>query len=327
MNFYKMVTDEDVTSAMKLFNDSVSGGEMLYKPFLSVESFKNFFIERNQKDLQTIAMLSDDKSTFVSGCYINDTDKGYVTVVVVAPENRRKGYGVQAIKELEKQILDISNGKATKFEIIFFNPMNLEWIIPNTNNHDHPNSPGIDVSSLAYIFFKNCGYRDSACQNSYHVNLSSYSFPDEIVARIEKLKEKNIEIVVYDANKHTGLDELFDNLQNEMWRKDIMTNVSLPDGGNPVLIVNHNGKVMGFTGPLSVQPSGRGFFCGIGVHSDCRGNGAGKVLFSFLCTELKAMGAEFMTLFTGELNPARNIYEAAGFKIVRTWANMRKEVK
>ena len=39
---------------------------------------------------------------------------------------------------------------------------------------------------------------------------------------------------------------------------------------------------------------------------------------------LKAMGASFMTLFTGENNPARNIYEAAGFTVVRTWADMRK---
>ena len=39
------------------------------------------------------------------------------------------------------------------------------------------------------------------------------------------------------------------------------------------------------------------------------------------------MGAGYMTLFTGEANPARNIYEAAGFRIVRTWADMRKEVR
>ena len=84
---------------------------------------------------------------------------------------------------------------------------------------------------------------------------------------------------------------------------------------------------MGFTGPLAVQPSGRGYFTGIAVHPDCRGGGAGKVLFSSLCESLRDMGAGYMTLFTGEANPARNIYEAAGFRIVRTWADMRKEVR
>jgi len=42
---------------------------------------------------------------------------------------------------------------------------------------------------------------------------------------------------------------------------------------------------------------------------------------------LKDLGAEFMTLFTGETNPARNIYETAGFKIVKTWADMKFEIK
>ena len=54
--------------------------------------------------------------------------------------------------------------------------------------------------------------------------------------------------------------------------------------------------------------------------------GAGTALFASLCMGLKDMGAEYMTLFTGENNPARNIYRAAGFKIVRTWANMRREL-
>ena len=59
----------------------------------------------------------------------------------------------------------------------------------------------------------------------------------------------------------------------------------------------------------------------------CRGNGAGKVLFGRLCTGLRDLGAKYMTLFTGETNPARNIYEAQGFKIVRTWADMHKQAK
>lgn len=33
-----------------------------------------------------------------------------------------------------------------------------------------------------------------------------------------------------------------------------------------------------------------------------------------------------MSLYTGDTNPARHIYESSGFKIVRTWANMRKEI-
>ena len=50
-------------------------------------------------------------------------------------------------------------------------------------------------------------------------------------------------------------------------------------------------------------------------------------MFASLCIGLKEIGAQFMTLFTGENNPARNIYEAAGFKIVKSFADMRKDIK
>ena len=87
-----------------------------------------------------------------------------------------------------------------------------------------------------------------------------------------------------------------------------------------------NGLVIGFSGPLKVQKSMRGYFTGIGIHSEYRGYGAGSVLFSALCKHLKDLGAHYMTLFTGENNPARHIYEREGFQIVRSWADMRKDL-
>ena len=92
-------------------------------------------------------------------------------------------------------------------------------------------------------------------------------------------------------------------------------------------IAVHNGKAVGFTGPIHVQESGRGYFAGIGVHSEYRKYGLGKALFSTLCKSLKEIGAGYMTLFTGETNPARYIYQSAGFKIVKTWSDMDKIIK
>ena len=50
------------------------------------------------------------------------------------------------------------------------------------------------------------------------------------------------------------------------------------------------------------------------------------MLFSELCFGLRELGAGYMTLFTGENNPARRIYETAGFIIVKSWANMKKQI-
>ncbi|MCI8401919.1 MAG: GNAT family N-acetyltransferase [Lachnospiraceae bacterium] len=327
MTYRNIETREDTQAALELFNGCAASGEILYKPFADAESFEAFFLKRKEEGLKTVALIAADRTAFASGCYMDGEEKGYISFVAVAPDQRRKGIGQEILRALEQGLSSASDERITKFEVIFFNPMNFTWVVPGTDGHDHPNAPGVDVGSMGYLFLKNCGYRDFAYQNSYHIDLSDYQFSKDMERRIASLKEKGIEITYYDGEKHSGLEELMDSFGNPLWKKEVLENAALPGGGDPLLIVNWNGKAMGFTGPLSVQESGRGFFCGIGVHKDCRGNGAGKALFAYLCAGLKDMDARFMTLFTGETNPARNIYEAAGFHIVRTWADMRKELK
>lgn len=322
MRFEAIADPAGTAAAMELFNDCSAMGETLFRPFGSPEDFRSFFL-RGTEDVIPVALAGE--GAFASGCYAKESGKAYVTFVGVRPGCRRRGIGRAALEALEAELSALS-GKRT-YEISFFNPMNLTWTVPGFPGHDHPNAPGVDVSGGGYLFLKNCGYRDFAYQNSYHIDLPDYRLPEDIHSRAGALRERGIQITRYDPARHAGLEELMDSLGNPLWKKEILENAARPDGGDPLLIVDQGGRAMGFTGPLAVQPSGRGYFTGIAVHPDCRGGGAGKVLFSSLCESLRDMGAGYMTLFTGEANPARNIYEAAGFRIVRTWADMRKEIK
>ena len=54
--------------------------------------------------------------------------------------------------------------------------------------------------------------------------------------------------------------------------------------------------------------------------------GIGTTIFFMLMRSFKDVGAKFSTLFTGETNPAKKIYDRAGFQVVKTWAVMRKEI-
>jgi len=180
----------------------------------------------------------------------------------------------------------------------------------------------VDMKSSAYPFFAKHGYADYAIQNAYYLPLEKYEYPADILARLNKLKDSEIEICYFDKEKHYGFSEFFDNIKNEGWRKQVLSQLD-----KDIVIASHNGKVVGYTGPLTVSAEGRGMFCGIGVHTEYRQHGIGKILFASLCKGLSEKGASYMSLFTGTTNPARNIYEGAGFGIVRTFADMRKLVK
>ena len=323
----KRFDNKDLQEVLALFNEAIMNNETIYK-LLNEETFRTLFCEEKTNIIPIIMIGMEDGKIigFAAGNTSVQLDKAYITYVGVDKEYRRNGYGRQLLKELEKSLKEV-NQAIIKYEILFFNPTNLVWLIPETPGHDHPNAPGIDMQSSAYLFFKNMGYRDFAYQNVYYLELKNYTLPANMETILKQLEERELTITTYQPDLHYGFDELFNNLDNENWRTVITENISKSNGGNPVLILEHKGKICGFTGPLDVQKSGRGYFAGIGIHGDYRGGGAGKVLFASLCIGLKEMGAEFMTLFTGENNPARNIYEAAGFKIVKSFADMRKEIK
>lgn len=314
------------TQANRLWN-TYAEKEFPHK-ILDEQTFRRLFVEesRDVRKISLVAVEGSEITGFINGVYCGGSDAAYITFVLVHGNLRRKGIGRALLGKLEQLLCEAGEQRIKRFEIVFFNPVNLEWCVPDTEGHDHPNAPGVDVSGPGYLFLKNCGYRDFACQNSYYRKLENFEFPRRMAEQRKVLADSGITVEYYNSQQHNGLNELFDDLGNEQWRNIIIQNVSRPDGGKPVLVVVKDGIVQGFTGPLYVQSSGRGYFAGIGIHTGIRKNGAGKVLFSSLCQGLKDMGAGFMTLFTGESNPARNIYESAGFKIVKTWADMRKEI-
>ena len=98
------------------------------------------------------------------------------------------------------------------------------------------------------------------------------------------------------------------------------------EAGLPLLVGLSGSTVAGFTGPVRPEPCGRGYFAGIAVGPQWRGHGLGKLLFYRLLQAEQAAGALYMTLFTGVDNPAGRMYRKAGFRDVRTFAAMEKEL-
>jgi len=313
--------ENSVKECVDIWNSYVNDGDVVFKP-LDEEKFTKLFLEPT--GYEKVSALIKDETGVLGFGFANYAKGGigaYISYIGVRKDSVRKGIGSRVLKSLEEALVE-ENPALEKIELVFFNPCQLPWFIPSVAPHDHPGTPGVDMKSSAYPFFAKHGYVDYAIQNAYYLPLEKYEYPEDIVKRIDGLKEKDIEICYYDNDRHYGFPEFFDNIKNEGWRKQVLSQLD-----KDIVIAAHNGKVVGYTGPLTVSPEGRGMFCGIGVHTEYRQHGIGKILFASLCKGLSEKGACYMSLFTGTTNPARNIYEGAGFNIVRTFADMRKVLK
>ncbi|MGE5654305.1 MAG: GNAT family N-acetyltransferase, partial [Bacillota bacterium] len=277
----KQMGPELVTTVHELWNRAAESRDIIHKP-LSAEKFVEKLVAAEADELKYNLVYERDGRVvgFGNAYHKLGSDLGYVTYVLVVPELRRQGIGSEILTALEAKLKEYQSIK--RINLNFFNPINLEWLIPNTPNHDHPNAPGVDVESPALPFFAKHGYKETARQYSYYRLLEGFQFQPKIRERQEAMQQDDITVTYYDPAKHFGFDELFTNLANEDWRQKIMDNINCPKP-YPVLVVEQRGRIGGFTGPLYVQESGRGYFAGIGIHSDFRLHGAGSVLFSCLC--------------------------------------------
>lgn len=318
----------DVDQIINLWNEEVASLGF-YKP-LTKEDFVNRFV--NDVDFNFDGCFGAFDNDFLVGYAFgfiraqnasNPNAPGYLNAFVVRKAYRNQGIGNQLVTKVEEFVKN--NGRKSILAASYL-PLCYSWYIPNFEGHDHPCAPGIRVNSDEYFFLLHHRYQAVGFEDAFHLNLSDYEISPSIKKILDENKKDGLSIEFYDKNKHFGLDEFYEDINAIDFTKCIKANLEL-EKPNPFLVISENGKVKGWTGALWNEASGRGHFDGIIISESVRGRGLGKALFSMLAYESKNNGAKFMTFYTGLNNHARYIYMGAGFKIVQTYALMKKEFK
>lgn len=318
----------DVEKIVNLWNSDIAS-EGYFKP-LTVDDFKNRFVEDIDFNFEGVfgAFENEELVGYAMGFIRNQTLKnenapGYLNAFIVKKEYRKQGIGDQLIKKVEEFV---KNSGRKSIQASSYLPLCYSWYIPNYPGHDHPCAPGIRVNSEEYLFLLHRGYAAVGFEDAFHLPLAEYEISPAIQKILDENKKDGIIIEFYDENKHTGLEEFYEDINAIDFEKCIRANLKL-EKPFPFLVISENGKIKGWTGALWNEPSGRGHFDGIIISESVRGRGLGKALFSKLAYESKNNGAKFMTFYTGLNNHARYIYMGAGFKIVQSYALMRKVFK
>lgn len=308
--------------------DALTKEEVFFKE-LTKEEFKNkLFRSPAFKEKGTFVALDGEKLVgFVSG-NVRDMDKdnpnasGYINTFIVRKEYRRQGIGSELLRRVEDYI---KNEGKTSVRFVFLNQICWPWYIPYTQKHEHPGMPAVRMNSDFYLFLYHHGYFVNSIHEGFHLPLAEYSLPQQVVDKMAENAKKGLTVEVYDPHKHYGIEEFCEVINNPGFASSIRSNLKR-ENPRPFLVAAHDNKVVGWTGAMYTEETGRGHLDGICVDPNERGGGLGKALFCNLCAYLKDHGATYMTFFTGIDNPARYIYMFAGFKIAQSFADMKKNL-
>ena len=334
---------EDLPAVERIWNACAEAGEVLYSP-LDREYFRRKFVEGPgcEPDLLLVAECGDQAAGFLHGAAPGSFPGSkpgcaYLTMLLVDAPYRGRGIGRALLNTFRERL---ACRKAETLYISGLNPVQLDWRIPGTPGHDHNNMPGADTECAGYSFLKRYGFSDRYQQAAMYMDLSGWTMPAYAAEKRERLREEGIETGPYDAARDCGYDRMCDSVGSDYWRDVLRTETAAWKAGKPnadprmwadgipprgprtLLTAVHGGEIVGFTGPVDLQKSGRGWFTGICTDPAYEGRGIGTVLFSLLLEAFVREGASFTSLFTGFDNPARKIYEKAGLRTVRQFSLM-----
>lgn len=336
MKGYGMVIERfellHLPQVLRLWNQSVSCGEMLYRP-LTDTYFHDKFLDgkHHENELLLVAREAGAIRGFIAGCRLssflpgqNDMNTpGYLTMLLVDKDVRRQGIGSVLLSHLEDVFRAL--GKKTA-AVSSLNPVNLDWVIPGTMGHEHNNAPGVDEAGPAYSFLQKRGYLPQAHEVAMYLNLADFQRQPNIEDKRNALRQQGITAGLYNPALAYEFDTMCDRVKSEYWRKVLREEVNSPKP-RPILAATIPGHIVAFTGPVDRQDNGRGWFTGICTDPLYEKRGIATVLFSDLMEQFIQAGALYSTLFTGTENHAQRLYLKTGFRPVRHFAIMEKQLE
>ncbi|MNZ63738.1 putative acetyltransferase [compost metagenome] len=314
---------EDHSAVVELWNREATKYD--YKPFTERE-FQDTFIDHPYYDSHCIWVGCNEKGIvgFAAGCSGDDLPlgdvSGYITSVIIDADVASLELYDAFLLLLEERFQELGKKQA---DVLFFNPVKLKWSIPSAPQHEHNNAPGISKDQPLFEALIARGYEDRATQCGMYLKLGNFIIPEDILGKEAKANSKGYYVELYSPALHNGLETTLAALQNPQWEKDVVTYVK---DGAPLVMAVYDNEVVGFAGPIILEPNGRAFFCGIGVHPEHEGHGLGSVLFFRMVEAFQNVGCQYISLFTGSNNPALRIYQKAGFTIEKQFSILRREL-
>lgn len=235
-----------------------------------------------------------------------DFDRGWITLIAVAPEEQRRGIGT----EIFERLLPYYEGKGAK----------SVWVSPYAPNYF---APGVDVKSYpgAVEFFRKLGFVEAYRPLSMDASLLNLKTPAWVVEKAEAL---GLEGARVEAFRPELTLPLLDFVKTEFpgdWQRYIRESLAAITIGrfrlDQVWLAHEDGRVLGFAQHDAER------FGPFGVAASQRGRGIGAALL-FKCLGAMRDNGLHNAWFLWTDDKTARLYGEAGFTETRRYAVMKK---
>jgi mycothiol synthase len=239
----------------------------------------------------------------------SDADRGYVTLVAVRPEHRRKGVGRALLDHAEAYL------KSQSRKVVM-----VSSYAPNYF------TPGVDVAAYpaALSFFLKQGYAEVYRPIPMHAPLWATRTPEWVEEKRTVAESQGLRFESYRPEMTLPLLAFVQKEFPGDWVRVVRTTADRIVQGDPPtrLIVCHdgNGTVLGFS-HFEMERFGP-----IGTAASARGRGLGQVLMYLTLNAQRAAGLRSAWFLWSDDKTAARLYSAAGFQEVRRFALLKKEL-
>jgi mycothiol synthase len=238
-----------------------------------------------------------------------DADRGYITLIGVLPAERRRGVGSRLLATAESYLREHSR------KLVMVSSYAPGYFIP-----------GVDVNAYpaGLSFFVKHGYKEIIRPVAMETSLWNLRPPEWLGERACKLAGEGVTITPFTPEFTLPLIEFAREEFPGDWvrvvREGINGIVTCGDSPTRLIAAVEKGKVLGFSHYENER------FGPIGVAASQRGRGLGQVLMYRTLLAQRDAGFRAAWFLWSDDKTAAKLYNGAGFREVRRFALLRKEL-
>jgi len=238
----------------------------------------------------------------------SDAERGYITLFAVAPKFQRQGIGTKLLEHAENYL------RSQNRKLCMISPYAPGYF-----------TCGVDVKAYAgaVSFFAKHGYAEVYRPIAMEIALWDFSVPEWVSEKHRKLIEAGVTVEPYRSELTLPLLEFAAREFAGDWVRvvrETMAKIQLGENPARIMIAHQQGRVIGYSHHDNER------FGPIGVAADQRGRGIGQVLMYETLRAQRLAGFRTAWFLWSDDKTAAKIYSAAGFREVRRFALMKKEL-